>query len=102
MLMSWSVAPIYSGGGWACLSTYRSCIDLVVDDAGTVVHLGQLKKKGGWVLQYDGPSYAVRVSSTDPKFAKKRAYAFLVDPAWQPVRCGPAGPWCPDRPRCGR
>jgi hypothetical protein len=83
--LSWSATPLYSGGAWSCLTTYRTCSDVVVDDAGTVVHVGVLKKKGGWVLAYDGPAYAVRVSSTDPTFAKKRAYPFLVDPAWQPT-----------------
>ncbi|QIG41588.1 hypothetical protein G5V58_01305 [Nocardioides anomalus] len=87
--LAWSATPLYSGGAWTCLTTYRSCTDVVVDDAGTVVHVGALRKKGGWVLQYDGPTYAVRVSSSDPTFAKKRAYPFLVAPAWQPAASAP-------------
>ena len=41
---------------------------------------------GGWLVQYDGPSYAVRVASTDPTLPKKRAYLFVTDPDWQPFR----------------
>jgi hypothetical protein len=88
--LSWSADPIYSGGTWACLETYRSCTDVavVVDGTSRTMHLARLRKKagGGWLLHYDGPSYAVRVTSTDPRFPKKRAYAFVTQAAWQPVR----------------
>jgi hypothetical protein len=86
--LSWSARPVYSGAGWQCSKTYRSCTDLVVDELGRTVHVAQLKKKlgGGWVIEYDGPSYAVRVTTSDPKFPKKRAYAFVTHESWQPVR----------------
>jgi hypothetical protein len=86
--VSWSARPVYSGGGWQCSKTYRSCTDLVVDQLGHTVHVAHLKKKlgGGWVIEYAGPQYAVRVYATDPKFPKKRAYAFVTDDAWQPAR----------------
>jgi hypothetical protein len=88
--LSWSADPIYSGGSWVCLKTYRSCTDVDVDVDGTsrTVHLARLKKGlgGGWLVQYDGPSYAVRVTSTDPTFPKKRAYLFVNDPDWQTFR----------------
>ena len=88
--LSWSADPIYSGGSWVCLATYRSCTDVevVVDATTRTVHLARLKKRfgGGWLAQYDGPSYAVRVTSTDPKFPKKRAYIFVNDPDWQTFR----------------
>jgi hypothetical protein len=86
--LSWSARPVYSGAGWQCAATYRSCTDLVVDELGHTVHVAQLQKAfgGGWVVEYDGPSYAVRLSASDPRFPKKRAYAFLTDPSWQPVR----------------
>jgi hypothetical protein len=86
--LAWSARPRYSGAGWACLSTYRSCTDVVVDEAGTIVHLAQVRTKGGraWVVHYDGPSYAVRVYSSDRTFPKKRAYAFVTLPDWQVTR----------------
>ncbi|HCB02809.1 MAG TPA: hypothetical protein DEQ43_00830, partial [Nocardioides bacterium] len=88
--LSWSAAPIYSGGGWSCLKGYRTCVDLQVEvDGETVtVHLARLRPRlgGGWLVQYDGPSYAVRVASTDRTFPKKRAFGFVTDDAWQPVR----------------
>jgi hypothetical protein len=84
----WSARPRYSGATWTCQTTYRTCTDVVIDDAGTTVHLGQLKRRagGGWVVQYDGPSYAVRVSSSDRTFPKKRAYALVTMADWQPTR----------------
>jgi hypothetical protein len=88
--LSWSVDPIYSGGGWSCLKTYRTCTDVQVQvDGGTrTVHLARLRPRlgGGWLVQYDGPSYAVRTSSTDRTFPKKRAYLFVTDDDWQPIR----------------
>jgi hypothetical protein len=48
------------------------------------VHVAQLKT--GWLVRYDGPSYAVRVWSSDRTFPKKRAFAFVTDDAWQPTR----------------
>jgi hypothetical protein len=84
--LAWSAAPIYSGGGFTCLETYRSCSEVSVDANGTTVHLALLKPKagGGWLVQYDGPSYGVRVYSSNPTFPKKRAYAFVTQPVWQP------------------
>jgi hypothetical protein len=86
--LSWSARPVYSGAGWQCSKTYRSCTDLVVDQQGHTVHVAHLKKKlgGGWVVEYAGPSYAVRVYASDPTFPKRRAYAFVTDASWQPVR----------------
>jgi hypothetical protein len=88
--LTWSVDPIYSGGGWECLSGYRTCTDVPVEVDGVTrtVHLARLRKKlgGGWLAQYDGPSYAARVTSTDRAFPKKRAYLFVTDDDWQPVR----------------
>jgi hypothetical protein len=85
--LSWSAHPVYSGAGWQCSKTYRSCTDLVVDPAGHTVHVANIKKRfgGGWVIEYDGPSYAVRVYAGDQKFPKKRAYAFVTDGSWQPT-----------------
>ena len=86
--LSWSVRPAYSDAGWQCLKSYRSCTDLVIDSSGRVVHVAAVKKKlgGGWVVEYDGPAYAVRFTTTDQKFPRKRAYAFVTDVAWQPSR----------------
>ncbi len=86
--LSWSARPVYSGSGWQCLKSYRSCTDLEIDSSGRVVHVAAIKKRlgGGWVIEYDGPGYAVRVTTSDRKFPKKRAYAFVTDEAWQPVR----------------
>jgi hypothetical protein len=86
--LTWTVDPIYSHGRFTCLTSYRSCSEVVVDDLGTTVHLAFLKKKagGGWLVQYDGGAYGVRVYSTDKKFPKKRAYAFVTQQAWQPDR----------------
>ncbi len=80
--------PVYSEGGFTCLTTFRSCSEVTVDDRGTTVHLAFLKKKagGGWLVQYDGDAYGVRVYSSDRKFPKKRAYAFVTQAAWQPSR----------------
>jgi hypothetical protein len=86
--LSWSAQPVYSGAGWACLRAYRSCTDVAIDPFGTTVHVAALKKRlgGGWVIAYDGPSYVVRVYASDRTFPKKRAYAFVTEKAWQPVR----------------
>ncbi len=86
--VSWTVDPIYSGGEFTCATTFRSCSEVTVDDLGTTVHLAFLKKRagGGWLVQYDGASYGVRVYSSDRTLPKKRAYAFVTDHAWQPVR----------------
>ena len=85
--LSWSARPRYGGGAWDCLTTYRTCKDVVLDELGTTVHVGQLKKAGGgWVVQYDGASYAVRVYSSDRTFPKKRAYEFVTMRDWQVVR----------------
>ena len=86
--VAWTVEPIYSEGGFTCLTTFRSCSEVTIDDTGTTVHLAFLKKKagGGWLVQYDGEAYGVRVYSSDRKFPKKRAYAFVTQAAWQPSR----------------
>ena len=86
--VAWTVEPIYSEGGFTCLTTFRSCSEVTIDDLGTTVHLAFLKKKagGGWLVQYDGDAYGVRVYSSDRKFPKKRAYAFVTQAAWQPSR----------------
>jgi hypothetical protein len=86
--LTWSVRPVYSGAGWTCLKAYRECTEvdgLLLDDT---IHVARLKKRlgGGWVVQYDGPSYVVRVTASDRAFPKKRAFAFVTDPDWQPVR----------------
>ena len=87
-VLSWSARPVYAGQGWECLRSYRTCADVIIEGSGTTVHLAAVKAKagGGWVIEYDGPSYAVRVYSSDRKLPKKRAYDFVTDPAWQPVR----------------
>ncbi len=84
--LAWTVMPIYSRGTFTCLTTYRSCSQVTVDATGTTVHVARLKKKagGGWLVQYDGDAYGVRVYSSDRKFPKKRAYEFITQPAWQP------------------
>jgi len=86
--LAWSARPVYSGAAWECLSSFRTCADVVVDDAGTTVHLAAVRARagGGWVVEYDGPSYAVRVYSADRDLPKKRAYAFVTQDAWQPQR----------------
>jgi hypothetical protein len=86
--VAWTVEPVYSQGGFTCLTTFRSCSEVTVDDRGTTVQLAFLKKRagGGWLVQYDGEAYGVRVYSSDRKFPKKRAYAFITQPAWQPSR----------------
>jgi hypothetical protein len=86
--IAWSARPRYSGATWSCQSAYRACTDVVVDDAGTTVHVGQLKRRagGGWIVQYDGASYAVRVYSSARSFPKKRAYALVTMADWQPSR----------------
>ena len=65
---------------FTCLTTFRSCTEVTIDELGTTVHLAFLKKKagGGWLVQYDGGAYGVRVYSSDRKFPKKRAYAFVT------------------------
>ena len=80
--------PIYSLGRFECDTTFRSCTEVKVDDLGTTVHVAFLKKKagGGWLVQYDGGAYGVRVYSSDKRLPKKRAYAFVTQPAWQPGR----------------
>jgi hypothetical protein len=82
--LAWSARPIYSGGTFTCLATYLRCYPVVVDDSGTTVHVALLRT--GWLVRYDGPSYAVRVWSSDRTFPKKRAFAFATDEAWQPTR----------------
>jgi hypothetical protein len=86
--LAWTVEPVYSQGHFTCLTTFRSCSEVTIDDLGTTVHLAFLKKRagGGWLVQYDGGAYGVRVYSSDRKFPKKRAYAFVTQPAWQPGR----------------
>ena len=82
--LAWSARPIYSGGTFTCLATYLRCYPVVLDEAGTSVQVAQLRT--GWLVRYDGPSYAVRVWSSDRTFPKKRAFAFVTDDAWQPTR----------------
>ncbi len=86
--LAWTVEPIYSNGRFTCLTSYRSCSEVTVDAVGTTVHLARLKKRagGGWLVQYDGGAYGVRVYSSDKKFPKKRAYAFVTQLTWQPTR----------------
>jgi hypothetical protein len=86
--LTWTVQPTYSRGSFTCLTTFRSCSEVTIDDLGTTVHLAFLKKRagGGWLVQYDGGAYGVRVYSSDRTFPKKRAYAFVTQPAWQPGR----------------
>ena len=81
--LAWSARPIYSGGAFTCLTTYRSCRTVLVD--GEILDVAQLRR-GAWLVQYDGPSYAVRVYSSSRGFPKPRAYAFVTDDAWQPAR----------------
>jgi hypothetical protein len=80
--LAWSARPAYSFGTFTCLGTYLRCYS--VDAGGVTVHVAQLRT--GWVVRYDGPSYAVRVWSSDRTFPKKRAIAFVTDDAWQPSR----------------
>jgi hypothetical protein len=86
--VAWTVDPVYSQGGFTCLTTFRSCTEVTVDDLGTTVHLALLKKRagGGWLVQFDGGAYGIRVYSSDRTLPKKRAYAFVTQPAWQPTR----------------
>ena len=86
--LSWAARPVYAGARWECLRSYRTCEDVVVDESGTTVHLAAVRARagGGWVIQYDGPSYAVRIYASDRTFPKRRAYAFVTQPGWQPVR----------------
>ncbi len=86
--VAWTVEPVYSKGHFTCVTTYRSCTEVTIDELGTTVHLALLKKKagGGWLVHYDGDAYGVRVYSSDPKLPKKRAYAFVTQPAWQTGR----------------
>lgn len=86
--LTWSARPTYSGAGWQCLTTYWNCREVEVDALGTTVHVAGVRQKagGGLVVQYDGPAYAVRVYVSDRAYPKKRAFAFLTDPDWQPVR----------------
>jgi hypothetical protein len=86
--LTWTARPVYSRGPFTCLTTFRSCSKITIDDLGTTVHLAFLKKRagGGWLVQYDGGAYGVRVYSSDRTFPKKRAYAFVTQPAWQPGR----------------
>lgn len=86
--LGWSARPIYSGGAFTCLTTYLRCTTLTVGDTGATVHVALLRKKagGGWLVQYDGPSYAVRAYSSDRTRPKKPAYAFVTRGDWQPTR----------------
>jgi hypothetical protein len=84
--LAWSARPSYSRGTFTCRATYFSCYPLVVDEAGTTVHVALLRNRAGWVVRYDGPSYVVRVWSSDRTFPKKRAFAFVADDTWQPTR----------------
>ncbi|HEX5089222.1 MAG TPA: PT domain-containing protein [Nocardioides sp.] len=85
--LRWSARPVYSGGGFSCLVTYLRCTTVAVGDGTTVdVALLRTKAGGGWLVQYDGPSYAVRVYSSDRTFPRKPAYAFVTRADWQPAR----------------
>jgi hypothetical protein len=87
--LGWSTRPVYSSGEFSCLTTYLRCTTVAVGDDGVSVHLALLRKKaggGGWIVQYDGPSYAVRVYSSDRTLPKKPAYAFVTRGDWQPTR----------------
>jgi hypothetical protein len=82
--LTWSAAPRYSGATFTCLKSYRFCDTVTYGDV--TVQVAGLKKKagGGWMVEYDGPSYAVRVWSADKSMPKKRAYAFVTQSLWQP------------------
>lgn len=86
--LEWSALPLYSGAGWSCLATYRTCTEVELDEAGTTVHVARVRARagGGWVVEYDGPSYAVQVASADPALPKKRAYGLVTMADWQPSR----------------
>ena len=86
--LTWTLEPLYSQGRFTCLTTYRSCSEVAIDDLGTTVHVALLKKKagGGWLIRYDGGTYGATLYSSNRTFPKKRAYAFLTDRSWQPVR----------------
>jgi hypothetical protein len=86
--LAWSARPIYSGGAFTCLTTYLRCSTVAVGDDGTTVQLALVKTKagGGWLVQYDGPAYAVRVYSSNRLLPKKLAYAFVTQADWQPSR----------------
>jgi hypothetical protein len=82
--LSWAAAPTYAGHRFSCLASHRSCES--VQWNGLTVNVAKVKKKagGGWMVQYDGPSYAVTVWSSDKTLPKKRAYAFVTQAVWQP------------------
>jgi hypothetical protein len=87
--LAWWATPAYSGEAFTCLPTYLSCTTVPVGvDGTTTIHLALLRTSagGGWLVQYDGPSYSVRVSSSLRTFPRKPAYAFVTQEAWQPVR----------------
>jgi hypothetical protein len=87
--LAWSATPAYSGEAFTCLATYLSCTTVPADgDTTTTVHLALLRTKagGGWLVQYDGPAYSVRVFSSVRTLPRKPAYAFVTQEAWQPVR----------------
>jgi len=86
--LAWTVEPIYSRGRFTCLTSYRTCKEVTVDAFGTTVHVALLRQRagGGWLVQYDGGSYGVRVYCSSPKFPRKRAYAFITQRDWQPDR----------------
>jgi hypothetical protein len=84
--LAWWAAPVYSGGGWTCSASYRTCTDVEID--GEVVHVASVRSRagGGWVVAYEGASYVVSVYSADRTLKRSRAYAFVTDPEWQPAR----------------
>lgn len=85
--LGWSARPSYSAESFACLSTYRACTSVTVGDNGAVVHLAFLRgRAGGWIAQYDGPSYVVGVYSSTRTLPKQRAFAFITRADWQPAR----------------
>ncbi|WP_202388449.1 hypothetical protein [Nocardioides flavescens] len=88
--LAWWATPTYSGGGWTCLTSYRTCTDVQVGSGADaeVVHVASVRSRagGGWVVVHEGPSYVVSVYSADRTLARKRAIAFVTDPAWQPTR----------------
>lgn len=88
--LAWWASPVYSGAGWTCLASYRTCTDVRVGSgAGAeVVHVARVRSRagGGWVVAHEGASYVVSVYSADRTLDRSRAYAFVTDPEWQPAR----------------
>ena len=81
--------------GFTCLTTFRSCSEVTIDDAGTTVHLAILEKKAGygWLVEHSMAPVmltAVRESLIllgPGSFPEEAALRLLVtQAAWQPSR----------------